>query len=100
MGVDVCAFDILKNNIKIINKFKKFYNLNNLRLKIHDFINEFKGVNIFDFTTCHNWIQHTPNSSGVFYKLVKNICILICFIKAGIIFQKIQITVFARLNKK
>jgi hypothetical protein len=72
MGADVYAADILKNNIKIIKKFKKFYKLNNLRFKIHDFRNEFKGINAFDLISCHNWIQHTSNPGDVFYKLVKN----------------------------
>ena len=61
--------DLLKSNIKKINKFKKIYKLKNVSVYKHNFLNKIKTNVLYHYSCCHNWVQH----SALPEKCLKNI---------------------------
>lgn len=54
------SMDLLKSNIEKINKFKKIYKLKNTKIYQHNFLKKIKTNILYDYSLCHNWVQHTP----------------------------------------
>ena len=70
---NVLALDLLKKNIDIGNKRKRYYNLRNLKFKRYDLTKKILFKNKFDLISCHNWLQHTPDPKKIIFKLLKNL---------------------------
>tara|TARA_B100000029_G_C17468197_1_gene920992 strand:- start:190 stop:1239 length:1050 start_codon:yes stop_codon:yes gene_type:complete len=63
------SMDLLKSNIKKINKFKKLYKLKNVKVYEHNLLDKIRTNVFYDFSCCHNWVQHTPKPE----RCIKNI---------------------------
>jgi len=65
MGADVTAVDLSPENLRLCNKFKRYYRLKNIRFIQHDLMKPFKSSRQFDLISAHLWIHHAKNPSAV-----------------------------------
>ena len=70
MGAEVLAMDLSDKNIERAEKIKKYYKLDNIEFRMHNFMKPLPDVGQFDLISAHNWIMHAENPTYILKQFV------------------------------